>query len=40
VYPNGISTTLPENIQLDLLHSIPGLETVVMIRPGKIFVLY
>jgi tRNA U34 5-carboxymethylaminomethyl modifying enzyme MnmG/GidA len=25
---------------LDLLHSIPGLETVVMIRPGKIFVLY
>jgi tRNA uridine 5-carboxymethylaminomethyl modification enzyme len=34
VYPNGISTSLPEDVQLDLLHSIPGLETVRMLQPG------
>ena len=26
IYPNGISNSLPEDIQLDLIHSIPGLE--------------
>lgn len=34
VYPNGISTSLPEEIQYDLLKTIPGLERVRMIRPG------
>ncbi len=34
VYPNGISTSLPEDAQLALLKTIPGLETVVMLRPG------
>ncbi|KAI8050489.1 putative MTO1 protein [Syncephalis plumigaleata] len=34
VYPNGISMTLPEDIQLQVLRSIPGLENVSMIRPG------
>ncbi|HLZ04480.1 MAG TPA: tRNA uridine-5-carboxymethylaminomethyl(34) synthesis enzyme MnmG [Bradyrhizobium sp.] len=34
VYPNGISTSLPEEIQLAILASIPGLERVRMIRPG------
>ncbi|MGA7074204.1 tRNA uridine-5-carboxymethylaminomethyl(34) synthesis enzyme MnmG [Bradyrhizobium sp.] len=34
VYPNGISTSLPEEVQLGILASIPGLERVRMIRPG------
>ena len=34
VYPNGISTSLPEEVQLQLLGSIPGLERVRMVRPG------
>src|SRR5215217_1677533 len=34
VYPNGISTSLPEEVQLKLLASIPGLERVRMVRPG------
>ena len=34
VYPNGISTSLPEDVQLALLKSIPGLERAVMLRPG------
>ncbi len=34
VYPNGISTSLPEDVQRDILKSIPGLENVIMIRPG------
>lgn len=34
VYPNGISTSLPEEVQLALLPTIPGLENVRMIRPG------
>ncbi|MBL8582165.1 MAG: tRNA uridine-5-carboxymethylaminomethyl(34) synthesis enzyme MnmG [Rhizobiaceae bacterium] len=34
VYPNGISTSLPEDAQKELLTTIPGLERVVMLRPG------
>ncbi len=34
VYPNGISTSLPEEVQRALLATIPGLERVVMQRPG------
>ena len=34
VYPNGISTSLPEDVQLAILASIPGLERVRMVRPG------
>src|SRR5215470_13563494 len=34
VYPNGISTSLPEEVQLAILASIPGLENVRMVRPG------
>ena len=34
VYPNGISTSLPEEVQLQILASIPGLERVRMVRPG------
>jgi tRNA uridine 5-carboxymethylaminomethyl modification enzyme len=34
VYPNGISTSLPRDVQLGILKSMPGLEKAVMIRPG------
>ena len=34
VYPNGISTSLPEEVQLAILASIPGLQRVRMVRPG------
>jgi tRNA uridine 5-carboxymethylaminomethyl modification enzyme len=34
VYPNGISTSLPEEVQLSILATIPGLERVKMVRPG------
>jgi len=34
VYPNGISTSLPEDVQLALLKTIPGLERAVMVRAG------
>jgi tRNA uridine 5-carboxymethylaminomethyl modification enzyme len=34
VYPNGISTSLPEEVQVQILASIPGLEAVRMVRPG------
>lgn len=33
-YPNGISTSLPVDVQLRMLHSIPGLERCRMVRPG------
>ena len=33
-YVQGLSTSLPEDVQLDLLHSIPGLEKAEMLRPG------
>ena len=34
VYPNGISTSLPAEIQSDILKTIPGLESCRIIRPG------
>ena len=34
VYPNGISTSLPREVQQALLATIPGLERAVMFRPG------
>jgi tRNA uridine 5-carboxymethylaminomethyl modification enzyme len=34
VYPNGISTSLPEEVQLALLATIPGLGRARMLRPG------
>jgi tRNA uridine 5-carboxymethylaminomethyl modification enzyme len=34
VYVQGLSTSLPEDVQLKILHSIPGLENCRMMRPG------
>jgi tRNA uridine 5-carboxymethylaminomethyl modification enzyme len=34
VYPNGISTSLPEAVQRELLALIPGLERARLVRPG------
>ena len=34
LYPNGISTSLPFDVQLDLVHSIRGLENAHLVRPG------
>ena len=34
VYPNGISTSLPEEVQSAILATIPGLERARMVRPG------
>ena len=33
-YVNGISTSLPYDVQLELLHTIPGLERAEIMRPG------
>lgn len=35
VYPNGLSCTLPAEIQVDLIRSITGLEKAEIARPGK-----
>ena len=33
-YINGLSTSLPYDVQLDMVHSIPGLEKAVLLRPA------
>ncbi|MBF0214647.1 MAG: tRNA uridine-5-carboxymethylaminomethyl(34) synthesis enzyme MnmG [Magnetococcales bacterium] len=34
IYPNGISTSLPIDVQLEMIHSMEGLENAIIIRPG------
>ena len=34
IYPNGVSTSLPFDTQVDLVHSIRGLEAAELVRPG------
>jgi tRNA uridine 5-carboxymethylaminomethyl modification enzyme len=34
IYPNGISTSLPEDVQEQFIRTIPGLENVLILRPG------
>ena len=34
IYPNGISTSLPETVQHEMVRTIPGLEKVEFFRPG------
>ncbi len=34
IYPNGTSNSLPEDVQIEMIHSIPGLEKAIFIRPA------
>jgi tRNA uridine 5-carboxymethylaminomethyl modification enzyme len=34
IYPNGLSTSLPLEVQVEMVHSIAGLERAVIMRPG------
>ncbi len=34
LYPNGISTSLPFDVQVDMVHSMSGLENAVLVRPA------
>ncbi len=34
IYPNGMATSLPIDIQIGMIHSIPGLERAKILRPG------
>ncbi|HJS32006.1 MAG TPA: tRNA uridine-5-carboxymethylaminomethyl(34) synthesis enzyme MnmG, partial [Alphaproteobacteria bacterium] len=34
IYPNGISTSLPRDVQVEILKTVPGLERAAMRRPG------
>ena len=34
IYVNGFSTSLPEDVQLEAIHAVPGLEKAHMLRPG------
>jgi tRNA uridine 5-carboxymethylaminomethyl modification enzyme len=34
IYPNGISTSLPEDVQRELVQTVPGLQNAVLARPG------
>lgn len=34
IYPNGVSTSLPAEVQEEFLHTMPGLESVRILRPG------
>ncbi len=34
IYVNGFSMSLPRNVQEDLVHALPGLESAIMLRPG------
>ncbi|ETV88438.1 tRNA uridine 5-carboxymethylaminomethyl modification enzyme GidA, variant 1 [Aphanomyces astaci] len=34
VYPNGVSTALPEHLQVELIRTIPGLERAELVKPG------
>lgn len=34
IYPNGTSNSLPEDVQHEMIHSIPGMENAEFIRPG------
>jgi tRNA uridine 5-carboxymethylaminomethyl modification enzyme len=34
IYPNGVSTSLPYDVQLNIIHSLTGLEQAHIVRPG------
>src|SRR5713226_8401239 len=34
IYVNGFSMSMPREVQVDLVHALPGLEDAVLLRPG------
>ena len=34
IYPNGLSCSIPEEVQITMMRTIPGLENVKMVRPA------
>ena len=40
VYPQGLSCTLPANLQTELVHCIPGLEKAEIVQPGTYVYMY
>ena len=34
IYPNGLSCSIPEDVQVNMLRTVPGLENVQMVRPA------